>query len=185
MAPSGVQTKASDGTPPDAQISHNNMIPSDVQTNRDGMAPSDAQTKVGDGTTPDGRISHDDTIPSDVQTNRDDAIQPGVQTSHEDKSRATLPKIVVELLLSKPTSPEPPTEPDPTHTAESIEGISSISHTSSRDGASSNSTPPGLGPPSHQNDTAQGSGELHVPELLAPSHTQPPTKPPSSNMLHW
>jgi hypothetical protein len=167
--------------PSGAQASPDDETLSVVQANHDNMATSDVQTKDGDGIPPGGQISHDDTIPSYVQTNRDDATPPGVQTSHEDKSRATSPKIVVQRLLSKPKAPEPPSGSDPTHTAESIEGISSISHTSSRDGASSNSTPTGLGPPSHQNDMAQGSNELHVPELFAPSHTRPPTKPPSQH----
>jgi hypothetical protein len=95
-------------------------------------------------------------------------------TSHDDTTRAQLPELAVRLLLSKPSAPKPLTEPDLTPAAESIEGISSISHTSSRDGTGSNSTPPGLGPPSRQNDPEKGSGEP-----FKASRKQPPMKPPS------
>ena len=158
LSPPGAQTSSDDGTPSDAQTSHADTAPSDAQTKHEGMTPPDAQT------------SHED------MTKHDGATPPDAQTSHDDTTRAQSPEVVKKLSLSKPSAPKSPPEPDPTTAAESIEGIGSISHTSSGDGTSSNGTPPDLGPPIRQNDSAQGSGEP-----FEASQKQPPTKPPSSN----
>ena len=80
----------------------------------------------------------------------------------------------MERLLTKPKAliSQPDSHPPPA--PGSIESISSITHTSSSDATSSNSTPPVLGPPSPQDDPA-----LKVGELPAAALKQPPTQPSS------
>ena len=81
------------------------------------------------------------------------------------------PNVAEERLLSKRSLPKSTPEPAPVPATESLEGISTISHTSSKGGSSSNafpsgsfiaaslsSAPPDPGVKSRQNDPVQDSG---------------------------
>jgi hypothetical protein len=109
--------------------------------------------------------------PSDVRNSQDDTV------------KELTPEIAEELLLTQPSPPKPLPDPDPTNATGSIEGISTVSHTSSRDGTSSNSTPP-------VSDPKKDSGKPSMaPQPRAQSPTLPgnpggpsaPTRPPSIN----
>ena len=128
---------------------------------------------------------------------------PDLQTSHDDTITKVTPDVAKGQLLSKPSPPRSTPEPAPAPATGSLEGISTISHTSSREGSSSNmppsgkftaaslsSTPPDPGSKSQQNDPAQGSGEPFMASQ-PPQHSSPLpdnpietltyTKPPSSS----
>ena len=101
----------------------------DVPTILIGETTSDTLTSPNSETTSGVTVSHANKVPSEVQT------------SHEGQTRVT-PDLLVKRLLTKPKAPISQPDPSPPPAPGSIEGISSITHTSSSDATSSNGTSP-------------------------------------------
>ena len=133
----------------------------------------DAPTILIGETTSVAPTSPNDETPSDVTVSHANKVPPEVQTSHEGKIKVE-PDLVVKRLLTKPKGPVSLPDPSPPPAPGSIEGISSITLTSSSNATSSIATPPFLGPPSPQDDPAQKVGELPAAALK-----KPPAKPSS------
>ena len=130
-------------------------------------------TPTGDvQTSPDGEAT------SDVTVSHANKVLSEVQTGHDGQTRLT-PDLLVERLLTKPKAPISQPDPHPPPAPGSIEGISSITHASSSDATSSNSTLPFLGPPSPQDGPALKVGELPAAALKKPpTHPSSPSTPP-------